>query len=344
MTEVKGSLTMEKVEALFNDPETEARMEFTFEKAMVTGGAGFIGSHIVEELLKSDVEVVSIDDYVAGKHENLAPFASHPRFHEIECDITDYDTLKRYYEGVDIVFHNAASKKTICLTDPRRDLDVNAKGSFNVLELARDFGVKKVVFASTGSVYGEAQYFPQDEGHPLVPTSYYGVSKLAGEKYAKAFHHLYDLDITMLRYFHVYGPRQEHSDVGGVVSIFIRRLLHDEPPIIYGDGTQQRSFTYVKDVVDANLFVATRPETKGEVYNCASGINVTIHELAEKLIQLLCKKELKPIYEDWMPGDIKVFDIDNTKLRDIGFTFRTDFNDGLRETVEWLKDYFRVRE
>lgn len=315
-------------------------MEFKFKKAMVTGGAGFIGSHIVEELLKFDVEVISIDDYIAGKHENLAEFTSDPHFHEIECDITDYEKLKSYYKGVDIVFHNAASKKTICLNDPRRDLEINAKGSFNVLELARDFGVKKIIFASTGSVYGEAQYFPQDEDHPLVPTSYYGVSKLAGEKYAKVFHHLYDMDVAVLRYFHVYGPRQEYSDVGGVVSIFIRRLLHNQPPIIYGDGTQQRSFTYVKDVVDANMFVATEPEAKGHVYNCASGINITINELADKLRQVLGKTELQSIYEEWMPGDIKIFDIDNSQLKNLGFEFQTNFDMGLKETVKWLENYF----
>lgn len=285
------------------------------------------------------LEVVSVDDYVAGKHENLKDFSNNPNFREVDCDVTDYNQLKQYFDGVDIVFHEAASKKTICLKDPRRDLEINAKGTFNVLELAKDFGVKKIVHASTGSVYGEALYFPQDEKHPLNPTSYYGVSKLAGEKYAKAFEHLYDMDITILRYFHVYGPRQEYSDVGGVVSIFGRRALANQPLIIFGDGTQQRSFTYIKDVVAANILVAAKKETKGECYNCASGIRVSIKELADKILSILGKTHLQIEYQDWTPGDIKIFDVDNSKLKSLGFEFKTDFGQGLRLTLDWLKNY-----
>jgi UDP-glucose 4-epimerase len=315
-------------------------IDFPYKKALVTGGAGFIGSHLIEELLSRGLEVTSIDDYVAGKKENLKDFLGNPNFREVNCDITDYNKLKQYFEGIDIVFHQAASKKTICLNDPRRDLEINAQGTFNVLELARDFGVKKVVHASTGSVYGEALYYPQDETHPLNPTSYYGVSKLAGEKYASAFDRLYGLDTTVLRYFHVYGPRQEYSDVGGVVSIFIRRAIKNQPLIIFGDGTQQRSFTYVRDVVAANILVALRKETKGECYNCASGIKVTVKELADKVLASLGKTDLKIEYADWTPGDIKVFDVDNSKLKGLGFEFKTDFDRGLSLTIDWFKDYF----
>lgn len=187
-----------------------------YKKAMVTGGAGFIGSHIVEECLNQGLDVVSVDNYFAGKRENLKELhEKYSNLEEYDCDVTDYEGLKRHMEGVDIIFHEAASKKTICLNDPRKDLLINAGGTFNILELARDFKVKKIVHASSGSVYGEAKYFPQDEEHPVNPTSYYGVSKLAGEKYVRAFCDLYDMDCTILRYFHVYGPRQEASDVGG---------------------------------------------------------------------------------------------------------------------------------
>ena len=314
-----------------------------FGKAMVTGGAGFIGSHIVEELLTCGVQVISVDDYSAGKEVNLEKVASSGSLTQVKCDVTDHGTLKRYFDGVDVVFHNAASKKTVCLRDPRRDLEVNAKGTFNILELSRDFKVKKVVYASTGSVYGEAQYYPQDEKHPLVPTSYYGVSKLAGERYAEVFHHLYDMDVSILRYFHVYGPRQEFRDnIGGVVSIFIRRLLMGQPLIIFGDGTQQRSFTYVKDVVSANLLAAIDERANGEVFNCASGIKVTIKELAEVSARVLGKDDVEIRYEDWTFGDIKIFDVDNSKLRNLGFEFKTSFEDGLRETIEWEKEHFEV--
>lgn len=309
-----------------------------FRKALVTGGAGFIGSHIIEELLRLGVNVVSIDNYFAGKHENLAGLPNQELLTEVNCDVTDYDALKQYFDGIEVVFHNAASKKTICLNNPRRDLEINAKGTFNVLELSRDFGVKKVVHASTGSVYGEAQYYPQNEEHPLVPTSYYGVSKLAGEKYVTAFHHLYDMDVTVLRYFHVYGPRQESADErGGVVAIFCRRVLAGLPPIIYGDGTQQRSFTYVKDVVRANLLAATHSDAKGQVYNCASGLKITVGELADKVRQLCGREDLKPEYDDWTPGDIKIFDIDHSKIESLGFSSWTDFDKGLADTLDWYR-------
>lgn len=309
-----------------------------FKRAIVTGGAGFIGSHIVEELLEMGLEVISIDNFSAGKVENIEPFLSNKLFKNVNCDITNYEELRKHFEGVDIIFNQAASKKNICLLDPRRDLEVNAKGTFNLLELAKEFNVKKFIHASTGSVYGEGKVFPQTEDHPLEPVSYYGVSKLAGERYVKVFEQLYGLDATILRYFHVYGPRQESGKFGGVVSIFIRNILNEENPIIFGDGKQERSFTYVKDVVRANILVSTIKETKGEVYNCASGINITIEELCDMLLQILnAKGKMKKVYKDWQVGDIKVFNISNQKLCKLGFKFEQEFYKGLLETVEWMK-------
>lgn len=311
--------------------------EFPYRRALVTGGAGFIGSHIVEELLRLDVEVVSIDDYSAGKYDNLANLPNQQLLTAVHCDVTNYDELKDYFEGVDIVFHNAASKKAVCLNNPCRDLEVNALGTLHILELCRRWGVKKIVHASTGSVYGETQYFPQDELHPLNPLSYYGVSKLAAEKYVQVFHHLYGMNTTVLRYFHVYGPRQDSSDDrGGVVAIFARRILAGLPPVIRGDGTQQRSFTYVKDVVRANLLVAAHPHAKGQVYNCASGLRVTISELASKMLQI-CGMDLKPEYSDWAPGDIKIFDVDHSKIEQLGFCDWTGLDDGLQKTLDWYR-------
>ena len=318
--------------------------EFPFKKAIVTGGAGFIGSHIVEALVNTGVEVVSIDNYFAGKPENLAHLKRHSHFHEVACDVADAKALAQHFDGVDVVFHQAASKKTICLRDPRRDLEINGAGTYNLLELSVKHNVRKFVHASTGSVYGEAQRFPQDENHPVAPTSYYGVSKLAGEKYVGAFRHLYGLNTTVLRYFHVYGPRQESSDVGGVVSIFTRLLLQGKPITIFGDGTQQRSFTYVNDVVQANLRAATSEKAIGMTYNCASGIKVTIKELADLVAELLDVKNPTIEYGDWTPGDIKVFDVSNARIRaDLGIQFTTDFREGLLETVGWAKEYFRRR-
>lgn len=312
-----------------------------YRRAVVTGGAGFVGSHLVEELLKDGLEVISIDNYSGGKRENVAAFKDNPRVIEVECDITDLERLRPYFDGVDIVFHEAASKMTVCLKDPRLDLDVNARGTFNLLELARDYGVKKFVHASTGSVYGEARYYPTDEEHPLNPSSYYGVSKLAAEKYVRAFSHLYNMDTTVLRYYHVYGPRQENSDVGGVVSIFARRAMEGKPLIIFGDGTQMRSFTYVKDVVNINKLVALRRESKGEAYNCASGIKVTIQELAETILEILQKREVGIEYRDWKLGDIRIFNVANDKLKTLGMDWKTPFAEGLSSTLEWTRGWLQ---
>lgn len=315
-----------------------------FKRALVTGGAGFVGSHIVEELLADGLEVVSVDDYSAGKAKNLQPFKKNVNLTEVNCDITDRLKLESFFEGVDIVFHEAVSKMTVCLKNPRRDLQINAEGTFNLLELSRDFGVKKFVHASTGSVYGEAKYYPTDEQHPVNPTSFYGVSKLAGEKYVRLFSEMFGIDSTILRYYHVYGPRQENSEVGGVVSIFAKLAMEGRPLTIFGDGTQLRSFTYVKDVVNINKLVALTEGTTGEAYNCASGIKVTIKELADKVLKTLDKSDVPILYEDWKAGDIKIFDVDNAKVKNLGYKFETPFESGLEATLDWTRDYLSSEE
>ena len=186
-------------------------------------------------------------------------------------------------------------------------------------------------------LFDEAKYYPQDENHPTEPVSFYGISKLAAEKYTSLYHREYGLDVTTLRYFHVYGPRQDNSDAGGVVSIFLKKALDGEPITIFGDGTQQRSFTYVKDVVRINMLAATSLKTKGEVYNCASGINITISQLADKVINMVGNPGLEIKYSDWTPGDIKVFDVDNSKIRELGFEFKTYFKAGMEETLRWTR-------
>jgi UDP-glucose 4-epimerase len=310
-----------------------------FKKAIVTGGAGFVGSNLVESLLEDGLEVISIDDYSAGKEINHSNFDKKygSKFSAVDCDITDKSELQQHFSGVDVVFHQACSKMTICLLDPKRDLAVNATGTFNLLELSRDFGVKKFVHVSTGSVYGIAEYFPTDEMHPLNPTSYYGVSKLAGEKYTRAFSHLYDMDVSILRYYHVYGPKQDSGAYGGVIGIFCDKALANDDITIFGDGTQIRSFTHVNDVVNINKLVALKGG-KGEAYNCASGLKVTINQIAEKIIDLANAKSTIN-YEDWKPGDVKDFAVSHQKIKDLGFEFNyLDFDKGLKETFDWYKE------
>ncbi|SDY16661.1 UDP-glucose 4-epimerase [Evansella caseinilytica] len=310
---------------------------FPYKTALVTGGSGFVGSHLVEELLRLHVQVICLDNFSSGKWENIRRFQDDPRLTVVEADITNFEEISSWFENIDVVFHQAVSKNTVCMKNPRLDLKTNAEGTFNVLEAARIHGVKKFVHASTGSVYGEPVYFPENESHPTNPVSFYGTSKLAAEKYCTVFGHLYGMDISILRYFHVYGPRQEDNDDGGVVSIFIRRVLNNLPPVIFGDGSQLRSFTYVKDVVKSNILAASNPAARGEVYNCASGIKVTIQELAELILQKLNRKDLQIQYRDWKPGDIKYFDIDNGKIKNIGMTFDWEFDEGIQQTIQWLQ-------
>ncbi|OHA07301.1 MAG: hypothetical protein A2934_00430 [Candidatus Sungbacteria bacterium RIFCSPLOWO2_01_FULL_47_10] len=319
--------------------EIEKVLKKKYQKAMVTGGAGFIGSHLCEALVNTGLKVVSIDNYIAGRHENVAHLKKFKNFQEVDCDVCDFESLKKHFDGVDVVFHNAAAKKNVSLADPRKDLAVNAGGTFNVLELSKTNKVKKLVHASTGSVYGEPIQFPQTEDHPLNPRSFYGVSKLAGEKYAALYEKLFYLDTTVLRYFHVFGPRQEFGEYGGVVAIFIRNMLNNEPITIFGDGTQQRSFTYVGDVVKANLLVAASEKTKGEAYNCASGLKITVKELADMVVEGFGKSSADIKYGDWLIGDIKEFEVDNSKIRSLGLEFSINFKEKLLETISQMKPY-----
>ncbi len=297
-------------------------------KVIVTGGAGFVGSHLCEALVELGADVISMDDLSAGKSSNVDLFKGRNNFRFAEMDVcADDASMKALFEGVDTVFHNAASKKNICLDNPQRDLDVNAGGALNLLRHAMDAGVRKFVHASTGSVYGEPKIFPTTEDHPLAPVSYYGVSKLAGERYVDVFRHLYGLDTTILRYFHVYGPRQESNEFGGVVSIFLRRITEGKNPVVFGHGEQVRSFTYVKDLVAANIAAATDEAASGQAYNVASGIRVTINDLATGMLEILDPAgKLAVEHGEPLVGDIMEFDVANAKIRaELGLSFEQDF-------------------
>ena len=315
---------------------------FAGRKVLVTGGAGFIGSHLCERLVGLGAEVICLDDLSAGKRANIAQWEDQPNFRFVQLSVCDDGPqMDELFQGLDTVFHNAASKKNVCLIDPHRDLEVNAGGALNLVQKAREHGVRKFVHASTGSVYGEPQVFPTAEDHPFEPISYYGVSKLAGERYVDVFNKLYGLDTTILRYFHVYGPRQESNEFGGVVSIFLRRIANGENPIVFGDGEQVRSFTWVGDLVDANLAAALDPKATGQAFNAASGIQVTINELAQGMLDILDPdKRLRVEHGPPLIGDPRFFDVSNKKIREmLGVEFQSDFWGTLRLALDDVGAY-----
>ena len=289
-------------------------------KCIVTGGAGFIGSHIAELLLKKGHEVTVIDNLSAGKMENVPKGA---RF--VDADVTNsWHWISQQFDGVDWVFHNAASKKRVCLIDPQKDLRVNGGGTLNLLRIAAEHKVKKFVHASTGSVYGERHDYEPEilESSATDPNSYYGISKLAGENYARLF--MKDLNVTILRYFHVYGDRQEDNpDFGGVVAIFKKQISEGKGVVVFGSGEQQRLFTHVEDIAYANLLVAEKPETNGQIYNCVASKPITINALVKKM------GAKKVTYAPALEGDIFKFDVSNEKIKKLGATFR-NFN------IKWV--------
>ncbi len=282
-------------------------------KAIVTGGAGFIGSHIVEKLLAKGAKVTVIDNLSAGKVDNIPQGAKF-----IEADVAyPWTWWTQEFEGAEVIFHNAASKKNICLTDPRKDLMVNAGGTLNLLRIAQKFGIYKFVHASTGSVYGKVKERITEET-ATNPVSFYGISKLAGENYVRHFNLAYGLNTTILRYFHVYGERQEDNpEIGGVVAIFKKLIAEGKGITIHGSGEQERLFTHVEDIANANITMMERKQqTSGEIYNCVAKKKVTITQLARKLGADLIE------YAPALEGDIFRFDVSAEKIGKLGVKFR----------------------
>ena len=313
----------------------------TFNNFMVTGGCGFIGSHICEELLKQNKKVICVDNMVNCDINNITPFLSNPNFIHINEDIRNLkqDKYSYLFNDLDIIFHEACGKCTVCMIDPELDLNVNAYGTFTLLELAVKHKIKKFIHASTGSVYGEPIIFPTDEKHQLKPTSYYGVSKLAGERYVEVFGAMYGLNYSILRYFHVYGSRQVSSDYGGVIAIFIRKCIENKPITIYGDGEQIRSFTYVKDIVNVNFMCVVNRDTDRQIYNACSGVQITINDLANYIRDKLNKNTIIQ-YEEWRKGDINFFNVSNEKITKTSITFKTDFYKTLDNVIDEYYNFF----
>jgi len=297
---------------------------------MVTGGAGFIGSHIVEYFKNEDVIV--FDNLRTGFEKNINEF--NVKF--VKADITDYYILKKWMKGVDYVFHLAALisvQESMC--KPIETERINTQGTLNVLEAAKENKVKKVIYSSSAAVYGDNPVLPKREDMLPEPKSPYAVSKLSGEYYCKIYSEQFNLPTAVLRYFNVFGPRQDpNSQYAAAIPIFLKRALKNEDIIIFGDGKQTRDFIYVKEVVKANVFAMEKGEG---VYNIALGGRITINELAKKIIKLTNSKS-RIVYTDERPGDIKHSQADISRIKSIGFRPEFDFEEALKATIDYFKE------
>jgi len=304
---------------------------------LITGGAGFIGSHLVDAMLATGHHVRVLDDFYTGYRENVAPDAE-----LLEGSVADEELVRKAIAGVDVVFHEAAHKAVLRSVDHPLATDAaNTHGTLTMLLAARDAGVARFVYASSSSVYGGAAVVPTPEDAPLIPRSPYAVSKLAGEHYCRVFAELFGLETVALRYFNVYGPRQHpRATYAAVIPLFTEALLQGRRPTIFGDGLQGRDFTYVSDVVAANLAALDAPAERcaGHVYNIAGGESVTLLEILETLAKLL---DVVPDPEFAPPraGDVRNSQADaRSAARDLGFRCEVGIEAGLERTVAWLRE------
>jgi len=303
------------------------------KKVVVTGGLGFIGSHIVEKLSEDNLVIV-IDDQSTGTVDNIKNF-NLSKIDTTLGNITSID-LEYIFDGCDYIFHHAAIASVPKSVDnPINSNEVNITGTLKVLEAAKNADVKKLVFASSSAVYGDAESLPLSENNPINPLSPYAVTKATGELYCNVFSQIYGLPTVSFRYFNVFGPRQDpNSEYAAAIPIFIDKMLKNESPVIYGDGEQSRDFVSVKQVVTANIMAAESKQTG--VFNIGLGKSTTINQLV-KMINEILGKDIKPVYEKERFGDIKHSVADISKAKSFGYEPPADFKEELAETVDWFR-------
>ena len=303
---------------------------------LVTGGAGFIGSHLAEELLRRGERVRIADSLITGKRENLAHI---PQAEFVQGDLAEIDFARRAVQGVDYVLHQAAIPSVPrSVEDPITSNRANIDASLNVLVAARDARVRRVVYAGSSSAYGNSPTLPKVETMGTAPLSPYALQKLVAEQYCQMFTHLYGLETVTIRYFNVFGPRQDPSSpYSGVISLFISALAEGRRPNIYGDGEQTRDFTYVANVVDGVLRACQAPDVSGEVINVATGGRISLNELF-RTVRDLTGATVEPIYGEPRAGDVRDSQADIGKARRLlGYEPTVGLADGLRKTVDWFR-------
>ena len=304
-------------------------------KYLVTGGAGFIGSHLCARLCSDGHDVRALDDLSSGHRANLDGVD----VDLIVGDLRDQEALECAMEGADYVLHHAPiASVQYSVEHPLQEQDVNVVGTLRLLEAARVAGVKRVVFAASAAAYGADETVPKQESMPALPISPYGLSKVSGEHYCRVWSHVYELETVCLRYFNIFGPRQDPaSPYSGVISIFARAMIDGRAPMIHGDGEQSRDFTYVDNVVEANLRACAMEKTAGQVYNIGCARAITINQLVQAINTAL-GSELVPKHVTSRSGDVRVSLADITAARDtLGYSPTTAFEEGLARTLDWMK-------
>lgn len=305
---------------------------------LVTGGAGFIGSELVAQLVAAGNDVTVIDNLATGRRENLAelPLGS---FRFIEVDIRERYTVKRTLEGIGVVFHLACLGVRHSIHSPRENHDVNATATLDLLQFSREVGVDRFVHVSSSEIYGTARISPMTEDHPIYPMTVYGGSKLAGECYARAYHSTYGFPTVVVRPFNAYGPRSHHEgDTGEVIPKFLLRCMAGRPMVIFGDGQQTRDFTYVSDIARGIISAGTAPNVVGETINIGSGHSVTINELARLVAKAADRPDAGIEYDLPRPGDVHDLCANSVKAKALlGFAPQTPLEDGLRRQLAWYR-------
>jgi UDP-glucose 4-epimerase len=299
-------------------------------EVLVTGGAGFIGSNIVDGLIKKGHKVIVVDNLSTGKKENLNKNA---KFHQLDIRDQELKEIFKENEITHVIHHAAQIDVQHSIKDPLFDVQNNILGTINLLEMSREYGVEKIIYASSAAVYGEPDYLPVDEEHPIKAMSPYGITKHTPEHYIKMYNELYDLKYTIFRYANAYGPRQDSKGEGGVVSIFVDKMVAEERPVIFGDGKQTRDFIHVYDIVKANLLALENDENI--LVNISTESRDSVNDLVDYL-NLILPYNLKAIYEEARKGDILHSSLANEKAEELlGWTPDYDFKAGLKQTVKY---------
>jgi len=310
-------------------------------KILITGGAGFQGSYMCEKYVQEGHTVICYDNFLNSDLINVRSLLGKRNFKLVKADIRDFDTLEKNALGADAIINFAAQIHVDrSVVDPKETYDINVLGTLNVLEVARRHDVRKLVHISSSEVYGSAQRSPMDEDHPLAAPHPYGASKIAGDRMCFAYMKTYDMPIDIVRCFNIYGPKQKDSGYGGALSIFTKRVLSGIPPVIYGDGKQTRDYLYIKDAVKAYDLILKSKKYQGGVINFGTGIETSILDLANMIIKIVGKKDLKPVFVDPRPGEVDRLIADITRAKKIfGFKPEYSIERGLKELINWYKNY-----